>query len=157
MKEIYKGAFTTVKTGDPDYYNDVTVDDMMTELAQPTHVLGSSRLITSLLRDRGLLTRFPVLEHTLGSLFGTRNQPTKLSELQRAEIHDQGRFLTSKMREQGLNAPPVMYVTQDEEDYFIHTGKLSKALAANAIRVDLNGICVPIRQDDVVIRMQQVM
>ena len=35
MNQIYKDAFTTVKTGDPDYYDDVEVEDMMTELAQP--------------------------------------------------------------------------------------------------------------------------
>ena len=41
-----------------------------------------------------------------------------------------------------------MYVPADEEDYYMQTGKLPKALAANAARADLQGICVPIRQDD---------
>ena len=36
----------------------------------------------------------------------------------------------------------------DEEDYYIHTGKLLKALAATAAYADLTGIHVPIRQDD---------
>ena len=41
-----------------------------------------------------------------------------------------------------------MYVPHDEEDYFIQTGKLSKALAATSARADLTGIRVPHRQDD---------
>ena len=92
-----------------------------------------------------------------GLTLGNRHQGTKLSELQRADIHDQGRFLTKKQREAGLPAPPVMYVPADEEDYYIRTGKLSKALAAHAADADLNGIRVPIRQDDVVIRMHKVL
>ena len=75
-----------------------------------------------------------------GLTLGNRRQGTKLSELQRADIHDPGRFLTKKQREQGLQAPPVMYVPQDEENYFIRTGKLPKALAANMANADLNGV-----------------
>ena len=41
-----------------------------------------------------------------------------------------------------------MYVPADEEDYLIQTGKLPKALAAHAADADLQGIRVPIRQDD---------
>ena len=41
-----------------------------------------------------------------------------------------------------------MYIPADEEDYFIQTGKLPKALAANAARADLKGVRVPIRQQD---------
>ena len=41
-----------------------------------------------------------------------------------------------------------MYVPRDEEDYFMCTGKLSKALAAHVADADLNGVRVPIRQDD---------
>ena len=29
MSDIYKGAFTKVKQGDPDYYGDASVDEMM--------------------------------------------------------------------------------------------------------------------------------
>ena len=52
------------------------------------------------------------------------------------------------MREQGKHAPPVMYIPQDEEDYYIRTGKLPKALAANSAQADLTGIRVPQRRDD---------
>ena len=52
------------------------------------------------------------------------------------------------MRKAGLPAPPVMYVPQDEEDYYMQTGKLPKALAAHAAQADLNGVRVPTRQDD---------
>ena len=38
MNQIYKDAFTTVKKGDPDFYGDVEVDDIMEELAQEKHV-----------------------------------------------------------------------------------------------------------------------
>ena len=41
-----------------------------------------------------------------------------------------------------------MYIPADEEDYFMQTGTLPKALAANAAYADLAGIRVPIRQDD---------
>ena len=52
------------------------------------------------------------------------------------------------MREQGLREPPAWYASQDEEDYFIQTGTLPKALAATSANVDLNGVRVPVRQDD---------
>ena len=41
-----------------------------------------------------------------------------------------------------------MYVPADNIDYYMQTGKLPKALAAHAADADLNGICVPQRQDD---------
>ena len=41
-----------------------------------------------------------------------------------------------------------MYVPADEEDYYIRTGKLPKALAAHSAQADLAGVCVPVRQDD---------
>ena len=47
-----------------------------------------------------------------------------------------------------MHAPPVMYISQDEEDYYIRTGKLPKALAANSVQADLTGIHVPQRKDD---------
>ena len=40
------------------------------------------------------------------------------------------------------------YVPHDEEDYFIQTGKLPKALAVTVANVDLKGVRVPIRQQD---------
>ena len=43
-----------------------------------------------------------------GYTLESRHQPDKLSALQKNTIHDQNRFLTSKMREQGLEAPPIM-------------------------------------------------
>ena len=52
------------------------------------------------------------------------------------------------MRENGMHAPPVMYISQDEEDYYMQTGKLPKALAAHAAEADLNRVRVPVRQDD---------
>ena len=62
------------------------------------------------------------------------------------------------MRDNGkMVADLHYYVPQDEEDYFIQTGKLPKALAAHAANADLNGIRVPQRQDDVLIRMHKVL
>ena len=83
-----------------------------------------------------------------GLTLGTRHQPDKLSELQRKDIHDQQRFLTKDMRDLGMKEPPAWYVPRDEIDYYIQTGNLPKALAANAANADLKGICVPVRQDD---------
>ena len=34
-EKVYRNAFGAVKAGDPDFYGDVTVDDMMEELGQP--------------------------------------------------------------------------------------------------------------------------
>ena len=42
---VYRDAFGKVKEGDPDYYGDDTVQEMMDELAKPTHVHGSSGLM----------------------------------------------------------------------------------------------------------------
>ena len=47
-----------------------------------------------------------------------------------------------------MTRPEVMYVPQDEEDYFMRTGKLPKALAAHMADADLTGMHVPHRQDD---------
>ena len=41
-----------------------------------------------------------------------------------------------------------MYVPRDDIDYYMQTGQLPKALAANAAYADLQGIRVPKRQDD---------
>ena len=41
-----------------------------------------------------------------------------------------------------------MYIPRDDVDYYMQTGQLPKALAANAAYADLNGIRVPTRQDD---------
>ena len=83
-----------------------------------------------------------------GLTLGTRHQPTKLSDLQRADVHDQSRFLTEKQRTAGYKEPPVWYVPRDDIDYYMQTGTLPKTLAANAAYADLQGVRVPQRQDD---------
>ena len=83
-----------------------------------------------------------------GLTLGSRHQHTKLSELQRKDIHDQNRFLTKDMRDLGMKEPPAWYVPRDEIDYYMQTGQLPKALAANAAYADLQGIRVPHRNDD---------
>ena len=52
------------------------------------------------------------------------------------------------MRELGYKEPPAWYVPRDEIDYYMQTGQLPKALAANAANADLTGIRVPKRMDD---------
>ena len=47
-----------------------------------------------------------------------------------------------------MKEPPVWYVPRDDIDYYMQTGKLPKALAAHAAEADLNGVRVPIRQQD---------
>ena len=83
-----------------------------------------------------------------GLTLGSRHQPSKLSELQRKDIHDQNRFLTKDMRDLGMKEPPAWYVPRDEIDYYMQTGQLPKALAANAANADLTGVRVPKRLDD---------
>ena len=50
-----------------------------------------------------------------------------------------------------------MYVPRDEIDYYMQTGQLPKVLAANAAYADLQGVHVPVRQDDVPSWMHKVM
>ena len=157
MNDIYKGAFTTVLNGDPDYYNDVTVDDMMTELGKTTHVPWFQQAYEKYVEGQRFADQIPGTRTYSGLTLGSRHQPTKLSDLQRADVHDQSRFLTKKQREQGYDRPPVMYIPADEEDYYMRTGTLPKTLAANAAHADLTGICVPIRQDDGSYKDLQVM
>ena len=106
----------------------------MTELGKPTHVPWFQQAYDKYVDDQRFASQIPGTRAYSGLTLGSRHQPTTLLGLNRADVHDQGRFLTSKMREEGLQAPPVMYVPADEEDYYMRTGKLSKALAANAAR-----------------------
>ena len=148
MNDIYKKTFTQVKQGDPDYYDDVEVQDMMDELAKPTHVPWFQQAYDKYVEGQRFASDIPGTRTYSGLTLGSRHQPTKLSELQRNDIHDQGRFLTKEMREQRMREPPVMYVPRDEIDYYMQTGQLPKALAANAANADLQGIRVPKRLDD---------
>ena len=96
---------------------------------------------------RGLLPKFLVLEHTLVSLLETEiNQQNSVIFADKMFMIRAGSLQRS--REQGLNAPPAWYVPRDEADYYMQTGKLPKALAANAAYADLTGIRVPHRQED---------
>ena len=122
MNDIYKDAFTQVKAGDPDFYGDATVDEMMTELAQEKHVPWFQQAYNKYVEGQRFASDIPGTRTYSGLTLGTRNQPSKLSELQRQDIHDTNRFLTKEMREQGLKAPPVMYVPRDDIDYYIQTG-----------------------------------
>ena len=148
MNDIYKGSFKQVKEGDPDYYDDVSVQDMMTELGKPKHVPWFQQAYNKYVEGQRFADQIPGTRTYTGLTLGTRNQPTKLSTLTRNTIHDTNRFLTKEMRDQGLKAPPVMYVPRDDIDYYMQTGQLPKALAANAAYADLQGIRVPTRQDD---------
>ena len=148
MNDMYKKAFTTVKEGDPDYYNDVGVEDMMEELGKQTHVPWFQQAYDKYVDGQRFASQIPGTRTYSGYTLGSRHQPTKLSDLQRQDVHDQGRFLTKKQRDLGYDKPPVMYVPADEEDYYMRTGTLPKALAANAAHADLSGIRVPHRLDD---------
>ena len=109
----------------------------MTELAQQTHVPWFQQAYDKYVVGQKIADQIPGTRTYSGLTLGSRHQPTKLSELQRNYIHDKQRFLTKKMREQRLERPPVMYVPQDEEDYYMRTGKLPKALAASSANADL--------------------
>ena len=53
------------------------------------------------------------------------------------------------MRDDGKTLADLhYYVPRDEIDYYMQTGKLPKALAANAAYADLSGISVPKRMND---------
>ena len=147
MNQIYKAAFTTIKTGDPDFYSDVSVQDMMDELAQEKHVSWFQQAYNKYIEGQRFADQIPGTRTYSGLTLGSRHQPTKLSALTRNTIHDTNRFLTKEMREQGLKAP-TWYVPHDDIDYYMQTGQLPKALAANATYADLTGVRVPVRQDD---------
>ena len=144
--DVYKNIFNTVKTGDPDYYGDVTVDEMMAELAKPTHVPWFQQAYNKYVEGQRFANQIPGTRTYSGLTLGTDISLTS-SVIFRAEIYYQGRFLTSKMRNVGLEAPPVMYVPADEEDYYMLTEKLPKALAAHSAEAYLKGVRVPVRQD----------
>ena len=74
MKEIYKNAFTTVKTGDPDLYGDATVDEMMAELAQPTHVPWFQQAYNKFVEGQRFASQIPGTRTYSGLTLGTRNQ-----------------------------------------------------------------------------------
>ena len=143
--EVYKNAFNTVKAGDPDYYDDSGVDEMMTELAQEKHVPWFQQAYDKYVEGQRFTSQIPGTRTYSGLTLGNRRQGTDFSALQQHVVNDQGRFLTEKQRTAGLKAPPVMYVPADEEDYFIRTGTLPKALAAHSAQADLTGIRVPHR------------
>ena len=148
MNDIYKNAFTTVKTGDPDYYDDVTVDEMMTELGQATHVPWFQQAYNKFVDGQRFADQIPGTRTYSGLTLGSRHQPDKLSGLQKNIIHDTNRFLTKDMRDAGMKEPSTWHVPRDDIDYYMQTGKLPKALAAHAADADLKGISVPKRQDD---------
>ena len=148
MNDIYKDAFTQVKAGDPDFYGDATVDEMMTELGQEKHVPWFQQAYNKYVEGQRFASQIPGTRTYSGLTLGNRAQPSTLSDLQRNIDHDTRRFLTEKQREQGYKEPPVLYVPRDDIDYYMQTGQLPKALAANAAYADLTGIRVPIRQDD---------
>ena len=49
------------------------------------------------------------------------------------------------MREQGLNAPPMIYVPQNKEDYYMYRNS-SQDSCFYAAQADLTGMRVPTRQ-----------
>ena len=64
-----------------------------------------------------------------GLTLGTRRQATKLSELQRQDIHDENRFLTKKMRDDGKTLADLhYYVPRDEENYLYVQGLFLRLL-----------------------------
>ena len=84
-----RDAFTTVKTGDPDYYGDATVNEMMTELAKPTRVPWFQQAYDKYVKGQRFASEIPSTTTYFGLTLGNRRQGSKLSELQRNDIHDQ--------------------------------------------------------------------
>ena len=122
---------------------------MMTELAQEKHVPWFQQAYNKYVEGQRFADQVPGTRTYSGLTLGSRHQPSKLSELQRKDVHDENRFLTKKMRDAGKTLADLhYYVPHDEEDYYMQTGKLPKALTANAANADLNGVHVPVRQDD---------
>ena len=87
---------------DPDYYGDVSVDEMMAELGNQTHVPWFQQAYNKYVEGQRFADQIPGTRTYTGLTLWTRNQPDKLSALQRADIHDENRFLTEKQREQGM-------------------------------------------------------
>ena len=99
--------------GDPGYYNGVDVNEMMAELGQEKHVPWFQQAYNKYVEGQRFASQIPGTRTYSSLTLGSRHQPTKLSELQRADIHDQNRFLTKKMRDAGMCEPllsmfPVM-------------------------------------------------
>ena len=102
---------------------------MMAELGNQTHVPWFQQAYDKYVEGQRFANQIPGTRTYSGLTLGSRHQPTKLSELQRRDIHDENRFLTKKMREDGKTLADLhYYVPHDEEDYFIQTGKLLRLL-----------------------------
>ena len=104
---------------------------MMDELAKPKHVPWFQQAYDKYVEGQRFTSDIPGTRTYSGHTLGSRHQPTKLSELQRNDIHDENRFLTKDMRDAGMKEPSTWYVPKDEIDYYMQTGKLPKALAAH--------------------------
>ena len=61
-------AFTTVKQGDPDYYSDASVDEMMAELGKEKHVPWFQQAYDKYVEGKRFADQILVLQHTLVSL-----------------------------------------------------------------------------------------
>ena len=104
-ENIYRTAFTTVKQGDPDFYGDASVDEMMAELGNQTHVSWFQQAYDKYVEGQRFADQIPGTTTYTGLTLGNRHQGSKLGDLQKNVEHDQGRFLTSNMREAGMDRP----------------------------------------------------
>ena len=120
----------------------------MDELAKSKHVPWFQQAYDKYVDGQRFASQIPSTRTYSGLTLGKRHQGTKLSELQRKDVYDENRFLTKDMRDAGMREPSTWYVPKDEIDYYMQTGQLFKALAANTANADLQGIRVPKRQDD---------
>ena len=78
---MYRDAFGKVLAGDPDYYDDDEVDEMMAELAKPTHVPWFQQAYCKFVEGQRFASQILVLEHTLVSLLGTEIKALNLENL----------------------------------------------------------------------------
>ena len=80
---VYRDAFGKVLAGDPDYYGDASVDEMMAELAKPKHVPWFQQAYDKYVEGQRFANQIPGTRTYSGYTLGNRHQGSKLSELQR--------------------------------------------------------------------------
>ena len=97
--KMYTDAFGRVKAGDPDFYGDAGVQEMMAELGNQTHVPWFQQAYEKYVDGQRFASQIPGTTTYSGLTLGNRHQPTKLFDLQKNDVHDQGRFLTKDMRD----------------------------------------------------------
>ena len=86
LNDIYTSAFTAEMAGDKNFYNDVTVDEMMREIANPSNKTWFQRAYEKYAGERGAETIPGIPHYKKFSLTG-RNAETDIRKLKDQRLY----------------------------------------------------------------------